>query len=142
MSQHDDIQVQAAAVTAARAEHGEPGVDDRSRTLPAARLDLYAEIQAMRANAKPLGHLAKTLVRSPSLRIVLMTLQRGTRIAEHHTDGTLAIQILDGGVRVDMPDGRHDLVPGQVLVIERDVAHAVDALEDSAILLTLAAPAH
>jgi quercetin dioxygenase-like cupin family protein len=111
-------------------------------SLPFARFDLEEEIRRMRATARPGGHLGKTLVRAPDMRLVLMILQRGARISEHRAGGSSSIQGLDGRVTLTLPDASFEIGPGHLLVIEHDVPHALEAAEDSAILLTIAFRGH
>ena len=117
---------------------GEFGSDAPSRPFPIAVLDLQEEILRMRTCPMPGGHYGRTLLRSPDMRMVVMILEQGTRLPEHHIDGTSMIQTLDGRVTVSLLGSSFDLVSGQVLAIERGVAHAVVATEHSAILLTIA----
>jgi quercetin dioxygenase-like cupin family protein len=111
-------------------------------TFPIARLDLEAEICRMRASPRPGGHLGKTLLRTADLRLVLLLLDHGARIPDHQGDGALTIQVLDGRVVVTLLESSFDLSSGQLLAIERGVSHALVAIEDSAVLLTVAWGAH
>ena len=83
------------------------------------------------------GHTARTLVRSPDLRIVLVVMKAGARIAEHRANETVSVHTLSGHVRLGLPDKAADLVAGQLLVLERGQRHDVEAIRDSAFLLTL-----
>lgn len=92
----------------------------------------------MRASPKPNGHLGKTLLHGADLRLVLMTIDRGMKIPDHGAQGSLTIQTLQGHVIVTLLDSSFDLTAGQLLAIEGGVSHALAAVEDSAVLLTLA----
>jgi len=83
------------------------------------------------------GHTARTLVRKPDLRIVLVVMKAGARIAEHRADETASIHALSGHVRLRLPDKTADLAGGRLLVLERGLKHDVEAVADSAFLLTL-----
>jgi quercetin dioxygenase-like cupin family protein len=83
------------------------------------------------------GHTARTLVRKPDLRIVLVVMKAGARIAEHRADETAAVHALSGHVRLRLPDSTADLAAGRMLVLERGLKHDVEAVADSAFLLTL-----
>jgi len=83
------------------------------------------------------GHTARTLVRKPDLRIVLVVMKAGARIAEHRADETASIHALSGHLRLRLPDKIADLAGGQLLVLERGLKHDVEAVADSAFLLTL-----
>jgi quercetin dioxygenase-like cupin family protein len=84
------------------------------------------------------GHNAKTLVKYPNLRVVLMVLKRGARLSEHKTVDRLSIHTVVGQIRVRLSEQPVDLPVGCLLVLEGAIPHDVEALEDSAVLLTLA----
>ncbi len=107
-------------------------------SFPIARLDLVEEARQLRASPIPHGHVAKTVLHNADLRVVLMVLQRGARIPRHHAKGSLLVQVLDGRAIVTLLDTSFDLGAGQVLAIEPELAHALVAIEDSALLLTIA----
>lgn len=83
------------------------------------------------------GHTARTLVREPDLRVVLVAMKAGSRIAEHRTDKTASVHTLAGHVRLHLPDEVVDLTAGRIFVLEQGLRHAVEAVADSAFLLTL-----
>jgi quercetin dioxygenase-like cupin family protein len=113
-------------------------VETKPRSFPIARLDLDEEVRRMRASPNTSGHLGKTLLHGPDMRLVLMILDRGKQLPAHSANGSLAIQTLSGRVIVTLLESSYDLGPGQLLSIERGVSHALVAIEDSAILLTIA----
>jgi quercetin dioxygenase-like cupin family protein len=83
---------------------------------------------------------AKTLVKYPDLRIVLIAMQAGTRMEGHKADGSISIQMLTGKVRLHLPDQTVELPAGRLLTLERALPHDVEALEDSSFLLTISWP--
>jgi quercetin dioxygenase-like cupin family protein len=107
-----------------------------------ARLDIAAEIETMRASARTNGHVAKTLIRFPELRLVLMWLRQGAEIPAHQAEGAITLHVLEGRVRLATADDAGDLVPGQLVALEPSVPHAIAAIEDSAVLLTIAWRGH
>lgn len=107
-------------------------------TFPIARLDLVEEVRQLRASPIPHGHVAKTVLHNSDLRVVLMVLQRGATIPRHHAKGSLIIQALDGRVVVTLLDSSFELGPSNALAIEPQTEHALVAIEDSALLLTIA----
>lgn len=123
--------------TTSTSGHEPPGRSN-APSFPIARLDLEEEIRRMRASPKPNGHLGKTLLRATDMRLVLMILDRGVTMPEHLAQGSLTIHTLQGRVVVTLLDASFDLAAGQLLTIEHGVSHAMAAIEDSAVLLTLA----
>jgi len=81
---------------------------------------------------------ARTLVEEPAFRLTLTALKAGVKIREHRTDGWLSIQATQGHLRIHLPQREVDLAVGHVVVLEPGVPHDVEALEESAFLLTIA----
>ena len=121
---------------------GDPHVEGQSRRLdaPAARLDLMLEAEQVRRAEPPAaaGHSAKTLAKHPDLRVVLMSFRAGVRIKEHRARGSVVIQTITGFIRVKLAAEEVELKAGSILVLEPSLAHDLEALEESTVLLTLA----
>src|SRR4029077_14945781 len=88
------------------------------------------------------GHTARALVREHDMRVVLIAMKAGARIAEHTANETVSIQTLSGRLRLQLPrlarqreDRIVELPIGRLLVLERGLAHDVEAVGDSAFLL-------
>lgn len=108
---------------------------------PILSFDLDAEIEKLRAeNAWHGGRNSKTLVKYSNFRIVLIALKRQARMEEHKTEGRISIETAAGHVRMKVQDRMFDLPKGHILALERGIPHDLEALEDSAILLTFAWP--
>ena len=86
------------------------------------------------------GQNAKTLVKYDGLRIVLIALKAGSRIPEHHTEGQISIQTIAGHIQVRADGRSFELRPGGLLALDQGLPHHVEALEESAFLLTIAWP--
>lgn len=86
------------------------------------------------------GRNSKTLVKQPDFRIVLMAFEAGAHLKEHSTDARISIYALTGHVKLQVLEQTVDLPQGQLLVLDRGVAHALEALEESTILLTISWP--
>jgi quercetin dioxygenase-like cupin family protein len=84
------------------------------------------------------GRNAKTLVKEPDFRIVLVALRAGGRLEEHRAAGRISVQTLTGHVRLHAAGIEVDLPAGRPVSLEHEVPHAVEALEESAFLLTIA----
>ena len=89
------------------------------------------------------GHTARALVREHDKRVVLIAMKAGARIAEHTAHETVSFQSLSGCLRLQLPrlarqreDRIVDLPVGRLLVLERGNEHDVEAVGDSAFLLT------
>jgi quercetin dioxygenase-like cupin family protein len=115
-----------------------PEAQSKSATsFPIAQLDLVEEIRQLRASPMSHGHIAKTVLHDRDLRIVLMVLRRGTEIPRHHANGSLVIQVLEGRVIVGLLESSFDLAAGRLLAIQPGIEHAVVAIEDAALMITI-----
>lgn len=83
------------------------------------------------------GRTARTLVRTEDLRLVFVVLTSGNQIEEHHASQAVSIHVVRGSVALQLPARSVELGEGQVLVLDRELRHDVQAHEDSAFLLTL-----
>jgi quercetin dioxygenase-like cupin family protein len=83
------------------------------------------------------GHRQIGLLHREHLRVVLFAFDRGGWLREHRAPGLVTIHVLSGRLRVATASSAHDLTAGQVLVLERDVPHDVEATEQSDMLLTV-----
>lgn len=83
------------------------------------------------------GQDARTLIKRPDLRLVLIALRAGERIPEHRTERRALLRVLSGRLQVTLPTGTVELQPGEDLVVEPAAPHDVLARADSAFLLSL-----
>jgi quercetin dioxygenase-like cupin family protein len=86
------------------------------------------------------GRNSKTLVKRPDLRIVLTGLKANHQLHEHQAVGSISVQALKGHIVMHVMDWMFDLPVGRMLTLEEALPHNVEALEDSAYLLTIAWP--
>ncbi|MGA7174817.1 MAG: hypothetical protein WBX13_03730 [Candidatus Acidiferrales bacterium] len=108
---------------------------------PILSFDLNAEIARLRSeNAWQGGRNSKTLVKHSDFRVVLTVLKSNARLHEHKAAGRISVQAIAGHIRMHVQDKVIDLPAGHMLALERALPHDVEALEDSAFLLTIAWP--
>ncbi len=98
--------------------------------------DVEAELRS-EAQYQNTGQAARTLVRTEDLRIVVIVLAPGARLAEHRAQETASIQVLTGKVRLALTNREVELKQGQCLVLKGGLTHDVEATESAALLLTL-----
>ncbi|MEO7732560.1 MAG: cupin domain-containing protein [Kofleriaceae bacterium] len=90
------------------------------------------------ADASSVGHAARTVLREPDLRVVVIAMRAGATIAEHHASDTATVHVLHGRLQVRLGDRVVELGADHLLPIERGLAHEVVAIGASAFVLTLA----
>jgi quercetin dioxygenase-like cupin family protein len=115
--------------------------DAQAMAAPHLRFDLDEEVQQLRREPEwTSGHNSKTLVKHDSLRVVLISLKARARIPEHQTEGRISIQTIQGHIRVRAAGQTFNLPTGALLALDQGLRHDVEALEDSAFLLSIAWP--
>jgi quercetin dioxygenase-like cupin family protein len=113
------------------------------QSLAAAYLefDLAREIDQLHQEPEwTSGHNAKTLVKYDDLRVVLIALRAHARVPTHQTEGRISVQTIRGHVHVRASGRTFDLPVGNLLTLDRGLPHDVEAVEESAVLLTIAWP--
>lgn len=86
------------------------------------------------------GIARKVLVQYPDFQITLRRMKAGAHIPNHHNPGRICVQTVTGHIRMRADGMLFDLPKGAILVLDRAVTHDVEALEESAFLLTVALP--
>lgn len=64
----------------------------------------------------------------------------GGRLVNHRTEGRISVQALRGRINFRTAEQPVDLSAAQMLTLDRDLLHDVEAAIDSAFLLTIAWP--
>ncbi|MEV8122777.1 cupin domain-containing protein [Streptomyces sp. NPDC085944] len=102
-------------------------------------LDALAREHLEQAAASSSGRSATTVHGGHELvlRQTLLALTAGTTLAEHENPGEATVQILRGRVRLTSGDDSWDGRTGDLVLIP-PARHSLEALEDSAVLLTVA----
>jgi quercetin dioxygenase-like cupin family protein len=113
---------------------------DRPIEVPLLPVQLTEQLERLRQEStwRTSGRNAITLTKEPGLHLVLMLLGKGTKISEHRAAGPLTLHVLSGSVTFRAGDREETLTSGELIVLESAIEHQVEALEESACLLTLA----
>ncbi len=138
-----DTAHQASAHPAAHSAGETTGTSERPAqrlTAPVLAFDLLREVAQLHDEAtwQHGDRNAKTLVKEPAFRLVLIALRAGSRMEEHQAPGRISIQTLTGRLRLHAAGTDLELPAGQLVSLERDLPHSVEALTESAFLLTIA----
>ncbi len=108
---------------------------------PTLSFDLLREAEQLRCErAWSNGRNAKTLVKHSDYRLVLTVMKAGTEMHQHQAKGTVSIQPVSGHVRVHVLGEAFDLVAAQMLSLDANLPHDVEAIEDSALVVGIAWP--
>ncbi len=98
-----------------------------------------AEAHVRRARAAVHGRSAHTVHggHDRALRQTVVALRAGTTLNEHDSTREATLQVLAGRVRLTISTQAAEAVAGDLLTVPTE-AHTLDAVEDSALLLTVA----
>jgi quercetin dioxygenase-like cupin family protein len=112
----------------------------RRLAAPLLTFDLAGEAASMKQEAswQRGDRNAKTLVEDPGFRLVLTVLKAGAQMQEHRAAGWVSVQGLNGHLRLQAGGETADLLPGRMVVLQPEVLHSVEALEEGAFLLSIA----
>ncbi|MES1258732.1 MAG: cupin domain-containing protein [Acidobacteriota bacterium] len=106
-----------------------------------APFDLTQEIRDAESRKPwPSGLHSRTLVKKDDLRVVLFSMEPGATLREHQAEGPITVHVLQGEIRFRAQDQDHRLRTGQILTLGRRIQHAVESVENSTFLLTIAWP--
>ena len=83
------------------------------------------------------GHTARSLVHAADMRVMLIAIKGGNRIAAHHANESAALHAISGHLRLHAAGRVVELPAGHLLTFERGIKHDVEATTDSAFVLTL-----
>ena len=119
---------------------------DRLRAHPKDRLaasvqrvdvvDAAAKLRA-EAHASVSGHRQIALARQGHVSVILFVFAKDGFLKEHQASGEVIIQVLTGQVSVTVGTDAYTLGPATLLTLAPGLRHAVRALEESDMLLTL-----
>ena len=109
---------------------------------PLLRFDLKYELELLRREGsweRETGRSSKTLAKYPDFRIVLVCMKAGSHMKDHRAEARISIHALEGKISLHVPGQNPiELSAGQLMALDCGVHHDVEALAESAFLLTIA----
>lgn len=87
-------------------------------------------------------HRAEILVKSNTLRVVVVTAVAGGYLHEHSAPGPITVQVLEGRFTLTIDGEPRALEAGDIAVVSPHISHGVVCDEDGAFLLTIAHLSH
>ena len=94
----------------------------------------------------PLGeHLedrvSHSLIKTPQMQVIRMVLKAGRHVPEHHVTEEITLQCLEGEAQIEVPGEAIHLMARQLVLLPAGQPHAVRALTDTSLLVTILQPA-
>ena len=77
-----------------------------------------------------------TVFKTSNMTMVLVCLHAKAVLKDNLVDGIVTIQVIEGVIKVTIPDGSVDMLAHQVIAFHQLVDHSIEALTDSVLLLT------
>ena len=81
--------------------------------------------------------VSKTIVDKPVGTITLFAFDKGQRLSEHQAPFDAVVQVLDGSVQLTINGDEVEVLAGEIIIMPRNVPHAVVAEERFKMLLTM-----
>jgi quercetin dioxygenase-like cupin family protein len=78
-----------------------------------------------------------TIVKSDSLEVIRIVLAAGKTLPPHKVPGEITVQCLEGKVEFFVGELKRELTAGSLLYVGGSGEHAVHAIEDSSLLVTI-----
>jgi quercetin dioxygenase-like cupin family protein len=121
------------------------GSDERAaRALsgPLLRFELAEEAATLRAETSFVegDRNARTLTKAGAFRLVLVVFRAGATFDENDQRGSVALQVLDGRVDVQVGEERIEIGAGEIAVVSPDHPWKAVTMTDGLLLLHLAWP--
>lgn len=83
---------------------------------------------------------AVTLQKNSNLRVVLMSMRKGSALLEHKVEGPISLFVLSGKINFLARKESVKVRSNELVVLEKTIPHDVKVLEDSTLLLTVIQP--
>src|SRR6185437_11457301 len=113
----------------------------RATSGPVLDLDLITMAEQLRYEAAwSDGRNSRTLVKHADLRLILTVMRKGAHLHSHQARGTVLIQVMSGRIRARVLDDIVDVYRGHALSLDPHLEHEIEAVEESALLITIAWP--
>lgn len=83
------------------------------------------------------GIVSKQILTSPAGNITLFSFDKEQALSEHTAPFDAMLQVLDGEAAIKIADGVHHLTTGQTIIMPANIPHAVKAVTQFKMLLTM-----
>jgi quercetin dioxygenase-like cupin family protein len=93
-------------------------------------------------NVRPLGAdlagaRSTALMKTDSLEVIRMVIHEGKKIPEHTAPGDITVHCIEGHIVFTVGEHARDMKSGDLLFLEANEPHSLEAVVDSSILLTI-----
>lgn len=83
------------------------------------------------------GIISKKVLDNKSGNVTLFSFDKGQRLSEHTAPFDALVQVIDGNAEIIIDGKSNQLKPGQSIIMPANITHAVNAVENFKMLLTM-----
>lgn len=103
--------------------------------LPHATSGTVIDLRPLGAQCATFSSIA--LVKTPHLEVVRMAMPRGKTMPAHKVPGEITVQCMEGSIAFSIGGQVRNLHAGDMIFVAGDEMHALEALEDASVLITI-----
>ena len=102
-------------------------------------VDIRGEIARLKSEPAWTGNdrHGSSLVKGDGINVALMMLKKGAKLQEHHTRAPITVQVIEGRINFVAKGKTQLATAGMIVALDRGIAHSVEALEESSLVLTV-----
>ena len=83
------------------------------------------------------GVVSKRVIDNPAGSVTLFAFDKGQRLSTHSAPYDALVQVVEGGAEITINDVPHHLVAGECIIMPAQVPHAVNAVSQFKMILTM-----
>jgi quercetin dioxygenase-like cupin family protein len=102
-------------------------------------VDIKAEIARLKSEPawSDNDRHGSSLVKGDGINVALMMLKKGAKMQEHHTRAPITVQVIEGKINFVAKGKSQVATAGMLIALDRAIEHSVEAVEESALVLTV-----
>ena len=102
-------------------------------------VDIRAEIARLKSEPAWAANdrHGSSLVKGESVNVALMMLKKGAKLQEHHTRAPITVQVIEGKINFVAKSKSQIANAGMLIALDRAIEHSIEAVEESALVLTV-----
>ncbi len=102
-------------------------------------VDVRAEIVRLKGEPAWAGNdrHGSSLVKGDGINVALIVLKKGAKMQEHHTRAPITVHVIEGRINFVANSKTQPVTAGIVVALDRGIEHSIEAVEESALVLTV-----
>ena len=102
-------------------------------------VDLRAEIARLKGETAWADNdrHGSSLVKGDGINVALMVLKKGAKMQEHHTRAPITVHVIEGRINFVASGKTQPVTAGTIVALDRGIEHSIEAVEESALVLTV-----